>query len=681
MPRSILDLELWRRYGGPAPTTLSLPGQAPIEVRPGDYILAWSYKHLPNDAVSHLGPPLTPEEVSTRIGYTPEPRQPLMRPLRPEQPKRRKAVMSNRHNGTEAWPGRASDSPPAGGPADASPQPLETSTYTDGPLIEIQLGPDDTAADLLEGGRLHHLLDPILEEGNAGAALIIEHGVVVGESLGDRLMAAMRATGAGAVVPLCNVSAPTDLPAPGDTTSPHPRIRGGLPPAEIDAALGATTSATLGEIMLRSAPGCPRYPGVLLLCGILAAEMARGDQPNIRDTTVVCQVAFVWRAHDRPGPLSELVDTGGGASSCWGLETAAARAVVARHQPKGLPVALYTTNVGPWGGVLLLLELADRLHKHGVWAQVVGHSLTPHQFRPQVPPVMVRRPSLLTTDWRRHLGWSEGIVVASHWGAGQVAQEIVDHNPGLSLTTVLQDREDWFEGNGRSGMSQEMVRGFIDIGRGIGVSRWILDTAAKDLGLEREKYSVIPAGVDTALFHPRGPRDDQRVRVLAMWRPKTAVRRGMARLRQVYEGLHRRFGDRISLELFGWTGHDANVPSCVGAGGRHGRLGRRDLAELMAQADVVVEPSEYQGFGLTGLEAMASGATLVSTQCRGVDEYATHGQDALVVPHDDLEEAVALAIDDAAMRRRLSGEAVERARGLDWDVIAERWAEYLKGLG
>ncbi|MFN3200014.1 MAG: glycosyltransferase family 4 protein [Bradymonadia bacterium] len=670
--RSILDLELWRRYGGPAPTTLSLPGQAPIEVRPGDYILAWHYRHLPNDAVSHLGAALEPKEVSARLGYAPEPRQALARPLRPEPPKKRKAVMSNRHNGAEPWPGRAIDSPFGGGPMDAPQQQLEISAYTDGPLVEIQLGPDDTAADLLEGGRLHHLLGPILDEGNVGAALIIEHGVVVGEGLGDRLLAAREANGAGAVVPLCNVSAPTDLPAPGDATSPHPRIRGGLPPAEIDAALRGSA--------LPPIPGCPRHPGVLLLCGPLVAQMAEGKRPCIRSTTVVCQSAFVWRAHDRPGPISELVDTDGGASSCWGIETSAARAAVAYHRPQGLPVALYTSNVGPWGGVLLLLELADRLHKHGVWAQVVGHSLTPHQFRPQVPPVMVRHPSQLKTDWRRHLGWSEGIVVASHWGAGKVAREIVDSNPDLQLTTVLQDREDWFEGNGRRGMTEEMIRGFIDIGRGIGVSRWILDTAAEDLGLQREKYSVIPAGVDTALFHPRGPRDNRRVRVLAMWRPKTAVRRGMARLRQVYEGLHRRFGDRISLELFGWTGHEANVPSCVGACGRHGRLGRRDLAELMAQVDIVVEPSEYQGFGLTGLEAMASGATLVSTQCRGVDEYATHDQDALVVPHDDLEEAVAQAIADAAMRRRLAGEAVERARGLDWGVIASRWAEYLKGL-
>jgi hypothetical protein len=71
-----------------------------------------------------------------------------------------------------------------------------------------------------------------------------------------------------------------------------------------------------------------------------------------------------------------------------------------------------------------------------------------------------------------------------------------------------------------------------------------------------------------------------------------------------------------------------------------GVLSRDGVARLLSTAHIVVDPSLFQGFGLVGLEAMASGAACVLTDSGGVMEYARHDDNALVVPPGD-ERALA----------------------------------------
>lgn len=56
------------------------------------------------------------------------------------------------------------------------------------------------------------------------------------------------------------------------------------------------------------------------------------------------------------------------------------------------------------------------------------------------------------------------------------------------------------------------------------------------------------------------------------------------------------------------------------------------LFEAYANADIVVMPSRYEPFGLTGLEAMASGALLLVTAGLGMDEYAEPGRNCIELP-------------------------------------------------
>lgn len=77
-----------------------------------------------------------------------------------------------------------------------------------------------------------------------------------------------------------------------------------------------------------------------------------------------------------------------------------------------------------------------------------------------------------------------------------------------------------------------------------------------------------------------------------------------------------------------------------------------------------------EGYGLTGLEAMACGAALVSTEYDGVKEYAIHGENALLSPIKEVEALKINAeklMDDSNFRYKIALNGVERAKEFSWE--------------
>ncbi len=109
-----------------------------------------------------------------------------------------------------------------------------------------------------------------------------------------------------------------------------------------------------------------------------------------------------------------------------------------------------------------------------------------------------------------------------------------------------------------------------------------------------------------------------------------------------------------------------------------GRLSDTDLARVYNEAQVLVSPSLYEGFGLPAAEAMACGTPVVATTAGAFPEVISAGETGVLVPPGD---AVALADATAALlanpdRRIAMGAAgVERINAqFSWRVCAEKTA-------
>jgi teichuronic acid biosynthesis glycosyltransferase TuaC len=92
----------------------------------------------------------------------------------------------------------------------------------------------------------------------------------------------------------------------------------------------------------------------------------------------------------------------------------------------------------------------------------------------------------------------------------------------------------------------------------------------------------------------------------------------------------------------------------------YGRMGRKDIADLLRSASVFALPSTYEGLGCVYLEAMACGKVTIACRGQGIEEVIHHGIDGWLVGPDNLEEltqGIAILLQDAQLRERIGSQA------------------------
>jgi len=107
---------------------------------------------------------------------------------------------------------------------------------------------------------------------------------------------------------------------------------------------------------------------------------------------------------------------------------------------------------------------------------------------------------------------------------------------------------------------------------------------------------------------------------------------------------------------------------------------QQQLADLVAGADLLVQPSFHEGFGLPPLEAMAAGTPVLAARAGALPEVC--GDAALYcdpASAADIGRRILEAVGDEALRKRLRERGLARARTHTWDACAEATAEVLLG--
>ncbi|HIQ04823.1 MAG TPA: glycosyltransferase family 1 protein, partial [Anaerolineae bacterium] len=102
-----------------------------------------------------------------------------------------------------------------------------------------------------------------------------------------------------------------------------------------------------------------------------------------------------------------------------------------------------------------------------------------------------------------------------------------------------------------------------------------------------------------------------------------------------------------------------------------GRVRRNDLLYLYNAASCLVQPSFYEGFGLTLLEAMACGTPVITSNVSSMPEVV--GDAGLLVdPNDTAGLAVAMwrVLSDADLHSQLREKGLKRAASFSWKRAA-----------
>ncbi|MGY5882479.1 glycosyltransferase [Modestobacter lacusdianchii] len=214
------------------------------------------------------------------------------------------------------------------------------------------------------------------------------------------------------------------------------------------------------------------------------------------------------------------------------------------------------------------------------------------------------------------------------------------------------------------------------------------------LGLTTDRVSIVPCGVDTAVFTPRGPvaprTDRQRLLVLGRLVERKGQEDAVRALAEVPDAELVVVGGPPTDEL------DADpevrrlrgIADALGVGDRlvfTGAIARADVPSWIRSADVVLAVPWYEPFGITPLEAMACGRPVVATAVGGLVDTVADGVTGELVPPRDpvaLGRALAPLLADEERRTAYGAAGVKRARTrYRWSrVVADTDAVYRQVL-
>lgn len=224
----------------------------------------------------------------------------------------------------------------------------------------------------------------------------------------------------------------------------------------------------------------------------------------------------------------------------------------------------------------------------------------------------------------------------------------------------------------------------------------VLERLAGDPGRVR----VVPLGVDTELFHPCDTaaceeqrdwlRGGGRAEVILVGRlhPLKGFDLAIDAIARIPED------QRPSLRIVGAPPPDGDeyVRALHDAVAQHGMLRttafdgalrRRELAERIRSATLMLVPSHSETFGLVALEAAASGVPVIARDAGGLREAVIAGETGALVAGDDASvwaDAVLEMLGDAAHLKEMGDAARAHALRRSWQASSERLVEVYRDV-
>ena len=216
--------------------------------------------------------------------------------------------------------------------------------------------------------------------------------------------------------------------------------------------------------------------------------------------------------------------------------------------------------------------------------------------------------------------------------------------------------------------------------------------------IKEDKIEVIKNGVDLSIFHPRNLlRKGNRIRIGFVGR--FSEEKGVDILIESIKNILKNY-DNIDFTLVipDVNNIGQNMLSLNSYRSRlfdlHKRHKKRiyiidkslthhELAKVYNSVDIYIQPSYYETFSLTVLEAMACGKPIIATNVGGLKELVRNGKEGMLIDPkkpDQLEKAIAKLISSPNLIKSLGDNAYRRAQNYSWEKTGQELFKFYKGL-
>jgi starch synthase len=178
-----------------------------------------------------------------------------------------------------------------------------------------------------------------------------------------------------------------------------------------------------------------------------------------------------------------------------------------------------------------------------------------------------------------------------------------------------------------------------------------------------KEVKLAPYGVDLPATAPKRKERDRVFRVV--YAGTASVRKGVPLLLEVWKKLGWRDAE---LVMAGSWQLARPMEKHLPAGVKHaGQLSQRELMDLFGQADWLILPSNFEGYGLVILEALAQGLPVLASTATGAADLPKSEAVRVFEPESPEQLAEVLIAAKALKDKDISGEARRIAAGCRWE--------------
>jgi L-malate glycosyltransferase len=356
------------------------------------------------------------------------------------------------------------------------------------------------------------------------------------------------------------------------------------------------------------------------------------------------------------------------------------------------------------GSGVLATELGKQLAKRGHEIHFISYALPYrlkgflknvffHEVQVSSYPLFEYQPYTLTLavkmyDVTREFGLDLLHVhyAIPHATSAWIAKQMLGQDHPIRLITTLHGTDITLVGQEESFKS--ITRFSIERSDGVtAVSRFLRDQTLETFQVENH-IQVIPNFVNTEEF--KRSRDHDRCRShLAPNGEKVIMHisnmRPVKRLRDVvriFAGVAAAIDCRLVLVGDGPEVSAAfHLAQDLGVADRTMLLGAQDsIASLLNCADILLQPSSSESFGLSSLEALSMGVPVIATRCGGPEEVIVHGECGFLSAVGDIEDLTRNALrllTDRGLYEKFSRSARARAvENFEIDMITRQYEDY-----
>ena len=184
------------------------------------------------------------------------------------------------------------------------------------------------------------------------------------------------------------------------------------------------------------------------------------------------------------------------------------------------------------------------------------------------------------------------------------------------------------------------------------------------------KRQLIPNAIDTKCYECKIPIEKRSQHTIALLY-HSAPKKGLKYAFEVLKSVKKQYPD-LQVIMFGkFPVH--GLPKWITY---HKNASQKETVRIYNSVQVFLCSTIEEGFGLTGIEAMACGSCLVSTDYKGVKEYAVDNYNALLSPVGDIQAQVNNVVrifENKELREKISKNGIESVKNFTWIEAMEKF--------